>query len=80
MSEARLEKIDWITMRKAIAELAEAQRGNAMRCEKLANSEDKGLAAHKAYWLDLAARHRAMAAVYDEIWMGYLPRKETPDV
>jgi hypothetical protein len=63
-----LEPIDWITMRKAIAELAENQLHKKMLCEKNANSDDKILGAHKDYWLTLAVRHETMAAVYDIIW------------
>jgi hypothetical protein len=67
-----IEPIDWITMQKSVADLADGQRRQKMQAEKNANSDDKILIAHRDYWLKLAARHGEMARILDDIWQQHL--------
>ena len=68
-----LEPIDWITLKKRVAEMADEQRQRKMSCERTASSDDKILSQHKEYWLRLAARHEEMARVLDTLWQEHLP-------
>lgn len=72
----KLEPIDWITLQKQVADLAEQQRRESMKCEKLAHSDDSQVATHKDYWLRLAERHAGMARVLDAIWRAHLTGKD----
>lgn len=68
MAKYEFDPIDWITMKRSIAALAEDQRRQAMQAEKLAAADDKIVAKHRDYWLALAARHYRMADFIDELW------------
>lgn len=68
-----LPEIDLITVKKRLSEVAEQFRADKRRCEGLAVSDDKTVAIHKDYWLDLAARYEAQASLVDELWKGIKP-------
>lgn len=62
-----LTPIDWLTIRKSLAELAESKRKDARQAQSLSVSDDKQISVHKDYWLSLQQRYLEMARIYDEL-------------
>jgi hypothetical protein len=63
-----LDEMDWIFIKQRLAAVAKTFRGEQIVCEKLAESDDKVLAKHKAYWLKLARSEEQKAEFVDSLW------------
>lgn len=74
-----LHPIDWIDLKKAIADLADKEKAERRRCISLVASDDRAITinVHRDYWLSLAKRHEQKAAILDEIWqeLGHDPSR-----